>query len=69
MAPEFFKSCVIQDCECVFQEEATTLYLVTCSTKLRKPDISGVVADSLLHISTVPSFKEGTKKLDGSHTE
>lgn len=52
---------------CVLQEEAPTLYLVTCSTNLQKSDISGVVADSLLHVSTVPSFKESTKKLDGSH--
>lgn len=68
LCPKFFKPHVIQDCGCVFQE-APTLYLVTCSTKLQKPNISGVVVDSLLHISTVPCFKEGSKKVDGSHTE
>lgn len=33
----------------VFQEEAPTLYLVTCFIKLQKADSSGGVADSLLH--------------------
>lgn len=45
------------------------MYLVTCFVKLQKADSSGVVADSLLHISTVPSFKGGTVKVDDCHTE
>lgn len=53
----------------IIQEEAPTLYPVTCFIKLQKADSGGVVADSLLQVSMVPSFKGGTVKVDGGHTE